>query len=132
MDKCPINFLSCSYSYRYLNCRCIKCKKVKYLSEDRKVRLKRNYDWKKAHPEFRSFEAMKKRCNNPNDSHYKNYGARGIKVLINSWQEIITTIGPKPGKEYSIDRIDNNGNYTLNNIRWATMKQQSNNRRKRK
>lgn len=129
---CPITKRSSSYSYRFLNCRCFTCRYEHNHSEDPKKKLQRNYKWKRLNPEYRCFENMKKRCNNKNDSHYLNYGGRGIKVLFTSWQEIVEEIGHKPSNHHSIDRIDNDGNYEPGNIRWATMKQQSNNRRARK
>lgn len=45
-------------------------------------------------------------------------------------QDIVTAIGPRPSTEHTIDRINNDGHYSLDNIRWATMKLQNNNRRK--
>ena len=70
---------------------------------------------------------MRARCNNPKDNSYKNYGARGIKCYINSVEELVNTLGLKP-KGYSIDRIDNDGDYTLDNIRWANTTTQQRNR----
>jgi hypothetical protein len=75
------------------------------------------------------YKQMRQRCNNPNDSAYKNYGARGIKCLFNSVQELIDEIGPRPNKSYSVDRIDNNKHYEVGNIQWATRTQQTLNSR---
>lgn len=79
---------------------------------------------------------MKRRCNNPADKSYKDYGGRGIKVCP-EWSD------PKNGHEnfrkwaiengwkkgLSIDRENNDGDYEPSNCRWATPKQQSNNTR---
>lgn len=75
---------------------------------------------------------MLTRCNNPNSISYHNYGGRGIKVLYDSFQQFYSDVGPKPGKQYSIDRIYNNGHYALGNCCWATPREQSANRRERK
>ena len=82
--------------------------------------------------EYRSYTHMKDRCLNPNDKHYGYYGGRGIRICdrwLLSYRNFLTDMGRKPGAEYSLDRIDVNGNYEPNNCRWATPKQQSRNRR---
>lgn len=106
------------------------CKEY-YKSHKEEIR-KRRQDRNKLLPEINTFLAIEQRCNNPNNPRYTNYGGRGIKCLLRTWQEIINSIGPRPGINYSIDRINNDGNYELGNIRWATSKQQANNRRLRK
>jgi len=74
------------------------------------------------------------RCNNPNVWGFKYYGGRGIKVC-KRWQEyenFLLDMGRRPGKGYSIDRINNDGDYEPGNCRWATAKQQANNQRRRR
>lgn len=86
-------------------------------------------------PEYRTWTAIKRRCFNKNTADYEDYGGRGITVSnewINDFQAFYDHIGPKPSDKYSIDRIDNNGNYEPGNVRWATASEQMKNQRKRK
>ena len=78
-------------------------------------------------PEYESWCKMKSRCHNEKNNRYYRYGGRGIKVCdewVNSFENFYRDMGNKPGKEYSIDRIDNDGDYCPANCRWATPKQQ--------
>jgi len=80
--------------------------------------------------EYRAWRGAQYRCNNPNNKNFKNYGGRGIEFRLTSVTDILDTIGRRPTAKHSLDRIDNDGNYEEGNIRWATRKQQANNRRK--
>lgn len=99
--------------------------------------------------EHRLYLRIKERCYNSRNDSYKSYGARGIR-LCSGWntsfesfyEDIVSNIGHKPSKEFSIDRINNNLNYSCGhcneckknnwpfNVRWATALQQANNKRR--
>lgn len=82
-------------------------------------------------PEYRAWRAMLDRCNRQNHEAYSNYGGRGITVHedFNNFESFINYIGKRPNNGYSLDRIDNDGNYEPGNVRWATALTQSNNTR---
>jgi len=82
-------------------------------------------------PVYIAWASMKGRCNNPNNISYPNYGGRGIKVC-DRWQDFqnfYADMGASYKKGLTLDRIDNNGDYTLENCRWLTKAQQQRNRR---
>ena len=82
-------------------------------------------------PIYRIWNQMIQRCENPKCKDYKNYGGRGIKVCEHwhDFRNFYADIGKQPKGKW-IDRWpDNNGNYEPRNVRWATPKQNNNNRR---
>jgi hypothetical protein len=88
----------------------------------------------KDHPLWRTWRGMLERCQSPTHIAYRHYGGRGITVC-RRWRDdffsFVADMGAKPSAEYSLDRINNNGNYEPGNCRWATWKQQAANKRPR-
>jgi hypothetical protein len=88
-------------------------------------------NWKRS-SEYMAWCSMKYRCNNPNNKRYADYGGRGIKVCdrwMDSFENFLSDMGTKPSKAHSLDRINNNGDYTPFNCRWATAVEQNRNKR---
>jgi hypothetical protein len=113
-----------------LNCGC----------KDASIKIKYNR-------EYRIWLLMHERCFNKSHVAYKNYGARGIKVCMEwrrtkyggpygedetpAFEKFLAEIGPRPGRNYSVDRIDNYRGYEPGNVRWATDEEQAANKRKK-
>lgn len=82
-------------------------------------------------PEYQAWADMISRCENPDAGEFKRYGARGISVCAawrSSFERFLADIGLRP-EGLTLDRIDVNGNYEPDNIRWATQTTQMRNRR---
>jgi hypothetical protein len=91
------------------------------LMDDTEIRINNSYPPK----------SMISRCYNQNHTSYKDYGERGITVCdswLDSFENFYEDMDSRPNG-YSLDRIDNSGNYDQSNCKWGTPKEQSRNQR---
>lgn len=82
-------------------------------------------------PEYTAWASMIARIENPKGSSYARYGGRGIKVDPKwraSFEAFYRDLGPRPSPQHSLGRIDNDGDYRADNVRWETHHQQNGNR----
>lgn len=105
------------------------------VGKDMKRPYKRHGYYSKAVPEatrkaFLCWRGMLARCNNPKGSDFKNYGGRGIKVCSRwrTFESFFADMGENP-PGLSLERKDNNKGYSKKNCCWATLAEQSKNRR---
>lgn len=79
----------------------------------------------------RAWMGIRRRCENPKNAAWENYGGRGIRVC-ERWavfENFMYDMGQPPSPTHEIDRIDVNGNYEPGNCRWITPKEQNRNKR---
>lgn len=84
------------------------------------------------HPAFAVWRSMKSRCHRSTHQAWKNYGGRGITVCKrwrDSFENFWTDMGPTYRPGLTLDRRDNNGNYTPANCHWTTPTEQAANTR---
>lgn len=117
--------------------RCLDCETVSLAQRHNIARGRALCDCKtkpikgfRKYPEYAVWATMVDRCTRPKNTHFAHYGGRGIcvdpkwKTFLGFWEDM----GPRPGPEYSIERIDVNGGYTKSNCKWATIDEQTRNR----
>ena len=82
--------------------------------------------------EYRIWVLMRDRCRTPTHRSFRYYGGKGVRVC-DRWNRdfmaFFADMGPRPSPAHQLDRINGDGNYEPGNVRWATMLEQSRNKR---
>lgn len=121
------------------SCGCMEKANLEYFQRHSYRRKSANFDFSgtlNKHPLYGLWSSMLTRCYNKNSKHYNIYGGRGIKVCDRwlpenlGFEHFVSDMGERPSNMHTLDRINNDGDYCPENCRWATITQQSNNKRK--
>lgn len=110
------------------SCGCLQLERVTASIRQRAT----THGMSKSAPEYYVWGSLKQRCLNPNVRNWADYGGRGIKVCDrwrDSFEAFYADMGPRPSPSHSIDRIDNDGDYTPQNCQWSALQFQAVNRR---
>lgn len=101
---------------------CKSCQK-EYYQENKKQLIKKSKEYNKNHPEIHILALIKYRCENPKCDHYKYYGERGIecRITADEIRKLMKRDGYWDMERPSIDRKDNNGDYTFDNCRFIEL-----------
>lgn len=115
------------------SCGCVKAERFRktYTKHGHTCQSKDSKGRPKASREYRSWQGMKKRCYDPKHINFHNYGGRNITICdrwLHSFESFISDMGTRP-PDYTLDRIDPNGNYEPGNCRWASWQTQARNKR---
>lgn len=117
------------------SCGCIAAEWSKFMGSNRDYIAKRAESVTvhghkrrgKISPEYSTWLAMKRRCNDPQCKDYPNWGGRGIRVCKRwdeSFENFLADMGPRPSPTHSIDRLKSERDYGPGNCRWATPQEQ--------
>ena len=127
--RCACGMEGMRYKHHLVSGRSISCRACRNVREPGRMTHGHTRN-KQRSPEFRAWMNMLQRCKL---GHKDGYAERGI-IVCARWKEdfsaFLDDMGLKPGPNYSVDRKNNDGNYEPDNCRWATPKEQANNRRK--